>query len=248
MAKSLLPEEVLRCRFWLVSLLQKLITLRAGVDLCNVTVLPTCSVLNVVRSPVGSTKGVLESPEVTYGKRKLLGGGLEEQEENELHALKHGFWFGTSRVKMEISGPVIESSHPPPMTKTHFRGLQVGQLTAPPKQVAVLTTPAKRHGGHYLTWESLSGPAVPSPVSFDTAPTAMGKIPGPVAQAVGLLADCRSKATLSPARQLYLYLQLADVLAPKVLHLALCGSSDMNHEPSCLVDTVDGRNPAPVDR
>ena len=51
-------------------------------------------------------------------------------------------------------------------------------LHVPPKQVVVLTTPAKRHGGHYLTWESLSGPAVPAPVSFDTAPKALGKIPG----------------------------------------------------------------------
>lgn len=76
-----------------------------------------------------------------------------------------------------------------------------------------------------MTWESLSGPAIPSPVSFDTAPKALGKIPGPVAQVIGLLADCRSKATLSPSRQLFLYLQLAEVIAPRVLHLALCGSS-----------------------
>ena len=55
------------------------------------------------------------------------------------------------------------------MTRTQTKGLQVGSLTVTPKAVVVLTTQATRHGGHYLTWESQSGPAVPSPVSFDTA-------------------------------------------------------------------------------
>ena len=51
LAKHLLPEDVLRCRYWLVALTQKLILLQTGLDLCNTTVLPTRAVLNFVRRP-----------------------------------------------------------------------------------------------------------------------------------------------------------------------------------------------------
>ena len=128
-ARILLPEENLQCRFWLVPLLQKLITLRTGVDLCNITGLPTCSVLNVVRSSTGHTRGTYEDNRIVYGKRTLLEGGLEERNDCEMHAMIHGYWFGTSKIKVDPTGPCIETNHPPPMTKSRFRGLQVGSMS-----------------------------------------------------------------------------------------------------------------------
>ena len=94
LAQLLLPEEILRCRYWLVSVTQKLMSLLAGVDLCNISVLPTCAVLNIVRPLPGAQKGTAEGNSVRYGTRVLTGFGLEEHEDSEFHALKYGCTLG----------------------------------------------------------------------------------------------------------------------------------------------------------
>lgn len=69
LAKHLLPEDVLRCRYWLVALTQKLILLQTGLDLCNTTVLPTRAVLNFVRRPLSSgTFALNENNTQPYGE------------------------------------------------------------------------------------------------------------------------------------------------------------------------------------
>ena len=96
-----------------MSLLQKLI------GLCNISVLPTCAVLNIARSATGYTRGSLEPDDISYGKRTLLGCGLEDRKDCEFH------------VTNDPTGLCLETANPPPMTKTRLRGLQVGQMTVP---------------------------------------------------------------------------------------------------------------------